>query len=94
MYRNYINLENFNHKFRHNYPRVRHLTSHEFPIPREWQDGAGHMVALPVTTRSVQRPCLCLSQMEDKDMLHATYRLRIADCYRRTRHVPLRDRCP
>jgi hypothetical protein len=46
MYKNYINLENFNHKL------VIIVSSqwqegvtHAFPIPREWQDGAGHMVA-------------------------------------------------
>jgi hypothetical protein len=32
--------------------------------------------------------------MEQKDKLHATYRLRIAICYRSKRHLPLRDRCP
>jgi hypothetical protein len=56
-------------------------STHEFPIPGEWQDGAGQthggfiMVAtFSMTTWSLQR----VSQMEHKDMLHATYRLKIA----------------
>jgi hypothetical protein len=32
--------------------------------------------------------------MEHKDKIHATYRLRIAICYRNKRHFPLRERCP
>jgi hypothetical protein len=47
------------------------------------------MVAFPVTTLSLQR----VSQMEHKDMLHATYRLKIAVCYQNKRHLPMRDRC-
>jgi hypothetical protein len=34
-----------------------------------------------------------ISQMEHKDMLHATYRLKIAICHRHKRHLPQRDRC-
>jgi hypothetical protein len=45
MYRNYINLENFNH-ISYNFPRGwQDGVTHEFPIPREWQDGTGHVVA-------------------------------------------------
>jgi hypothetical protein len=40
-------------------------------------------------------PCdLMVSPKEHKDMLHATYRLKIAICDRRKRHLPLTDRCP
>jgi hypothetical protein len=42
-----------------------------------------------VTTWSLQG----VSQMKHKDMLHATYSLKIAICYRNKRHFPLRDRC-
>jgi hypothetical protein len=47
MYKNYINLENFNHKLVIFFSRRwQDGITHEFPIPREGQDGAGHMVAL------------------------------------------------
>jgi hypothetical protein len=53
-------------------------------MPQDWENGAGHvcggfimMAAFPVTTWSLQR----ISQMEHKDMLHATYRFKIAICY-------------
>jgi hypothetical protein len=65
-------------------------------MPREWQDSVEIHVAFVmvapflVTTWSLQRA----SQMEHKDMLHATDRLKIAICYRNKRHLPLRDRCP
>jgi hypothetical protein len=47
------------------------------------------MVAFPVATWSLQR----VSQMEYKDMLHVTYRLKIA-VIMGIRHFPLRDGCP
>jgi hypothetical protein len=49
--------------------------------------GSIMMAAFPVTTWLLQRA----SQMENKDMLHATYRLRIAICYRNKRHLPPRE---
>jgi hypothetical protein len=49
-----------------------------------------HGGSIPVTTWSLQS----VSQMEHTDMLHATYRLKIAICYRSKRCLlPLRDRC-
>jgi hypothetical protein len=40
------------------------------------------VAAFLVTTWSLQR----VSQMQHKDMLYATYRLKIAICYRNKRH--------
>jgi hypothetical protein len=48
------------------------------------------VAAFPVTPWSLQR----VSQMEHKDMLHATYRLKIAICCSNKRYLPLGDRCP
>jgi hypothetical protein len=48
------------------------------------------VAAFPVTTWSLQR----VSQMEHKDTLHATYRLKIAVCYRNKRHFLPRERGP
>jgi hypothetical protein len=47
------------------------------------------MAAFLVTTWSLQR----VSQMEHKDVLYATYRLKIAISYRSKRHLSLRDKC-
>jgi hypothetical protein len=45
MYKNYINLENFNHKLDIIFSkRWQDGVTHEFSIPREWQEGAGHVV--------------------------------------------------
>jgi hypothetical protein len=47
MYKNDINLENFNH-VTYNFSRGwQGGVTHEFLIPRERQDGTGHGVALP-----------------------------------------------
>jgi hypothetical protein len=42
MYKKYSNLENFNHKLVIIFLEDGKMTS---PIPREWQDGAGYVVA-------------------------------------------------
>jgi hypothetical protein len=42
------------------------------------------VAAFPVITWTLQR----VSQMEHKDMLHATYRLKIAICYRNKTFTP------
>jgi hypothetical protein len=47
------------------------------------------VAAFPVTTWSLKKGF----QMEHKDMLHATYRLKIVICYRKKRHIPLRCPC-
>jgi hypothetical protein len=47
------------------------------------------VAAFVVTTQSLQK----VSQMEHKDMLHATYRLKIAIHYRSKRHLSLKDKC-
>jgi hypothetical protein len=47
------------------------------------------VAAFSVTTQSFQKGF----KMEHKDMLHATYRLKIAICYRNKRHLPFRDKC-
>jgi hypothetical protein len=47
------------------------------------------VAAFLMTTWSFQRV-----QMELKDMLHTTYRLKIAICYRNKRHLLLREGCP
>jgi hypothetical protein len=92
MYKNYINLENFNHKLSYNFPRGwQDGITHKFPIPKEWTGGGFIMVAaFPVITWPLQR----VSQMANKDMLHATYRLKIAICCRNKGHLPQRDRRP
>jgi hypothetical protein len=43
MYKNYINLENFNYKLVLIFLEDGKMVS---PIPREWQDGAEHLVNL------------------------------------------------
>jgi hypothetical protein len=91
MHKKYINLENLNHKlviiFLENGRMVSPiLMSGKMVLNTWWLHHSGsiscdHMVSARV------------SQMEHKDMLHATYRLKIAICYRNKRHFPLRDRC-
>jgi hypothetical protein len=61
------------------------------PIPREWEDGTEHKVIPSWWQHFLWPPGL--SQMEHKDMLHATYRLKIAISYRNKRHFP-RETCP
>jgi hypothetical protein len=45
MYKNYINLENFNHKLVIIFLADDKMSSPMFPIPREWQDDTGHVVS-------------------------------------------------
>jgi hypothetical protein len=95
MYRNYINLENFNLKLGIIFlkdgtmalPMIfLFLGSGKMALDTWWLHHGGISCDHMVSPKGLSN--------ETQDKLHVTYRLRIAICYRSTRHLPLRDRSP
>jgi hypothetical protein len=94
MYKNYTNLENFNHKLFTIFledgkvaspMRLLFLESGKMALEIECLHHEGsipydHMVSPKCRSNETQR--------------HVTYRLKTAICYRNERHIPLRDSCP